>query len=136
MGATDCRENNNHLFKNMKYLLQTLIVVVALSCARALPAAEEDPVKLSPDKYKVILQNRQVRVLDVRLKPGAKSPMHEHPDYVIYVLKGGMVRFTDEKGRSQDTELKTGECKFRDHQEHAAENIGKTEIHVLNIELR
>lgn len=119
----------------MKYLLQTLIVVIALSCVRASSAAEEDPVKISPDKYKVILQNRQVRVLEVRLKPGAKSPMHEHPDNVIYVIKGGKVRFTDEKGKSQETELKTGECKFRDHEEHAVENIGKTEIRALNIEL-
>jgi quercetin dioxygenase-like cupin family protein len=119
----------------MKYLLQTFVVVVALSLARVVTAAEEDPVKIAPDNYKVILKNRQVRVVEARLKPGTKVPMHEHPDCVLYVIKGGKARFTDEKGRSQDVELKAGEVKFRDHEEHAVENIGKTEIRVLHVEM-
>jgi len=119
----------------MKYFLQTLIVITALCCAKTLVAAQEDPVKLSPDQYKVVLKNKQVRVLDVRLKPGAKSPMHHHPDNVIYVIRGGTARFTDEKGKSQVMTLKTGECLFREDQHHEVENVGKTEIHVLNVEL-
>jgi hypothetical protein len=43
---------------------------------QAVLAAEDDPVKLAPDRYKVILNNNKVRVLDVRLKPDQKSPMH------------------------------------------------------------
>ncbi|HJT79878.1 MAG TPA: cupin domain-containing protein, partial [Chthoniobacterales bacterium] len=119
----------------MKYLFQTLTIIVALGCARALSAAEEDPVKLAPDMYRMILQNRQVRVVEAAIKPGATVPMHEHPDSVIYVIKGGRVRFTDEKGRSKDVELKNGEVQFRDHEEHAVQNIGKNEIRVLHVEL-
>lgn len=119
----------------MKHLLQTLVFVVVLGCVRASFAAEEDPVKLSPDNYKVILQNRQVRVVETRMKPGDKTAMHEHPDYVLYVIRGGQARFTDEKGHSKDVVLKAGEVQFRDHEEHAVENIGKTEIRVLHVEL-
>ena len=119
----------------MKYTLQTLIVVVALTCAQALSAASEDPVKLSPENYKVLLKNKQVRVLEVMLKPGDKSPMHHHPDNVIYVIKGGSARFTDEKGKSQVVTLKTGEVMYREDQHHEVENVGKTVIRVLNVEL-
>jgi hypothetical protein len=36
----------------------------------------QDPVKQSPQYYKVLLENDQVRVLEYRLKPGEKEPMH------------------------------------------------------------
>ena len=117
----------------MKYIVQTLVVLVGLCGAQALFA--QDPVKISPDKYRVILHHKQVRVLDVRIKPGAKSPMHSHPDNVLYVLRGGTARFTDDKGKTTEVTLKTGECQFREDGKHEVENIGKTEIHVLNIEL-
>ena len=119
----------------MKYLFQTLIIVITLACVRALSAADEDPVKLSPNNYKVLLKNKQVRVLEVVLKPGDKSPMHHHPDNVIYVIKGGTARFTDEKGKSDMVTLKTGEVMYREDQHHEVENVGKTTIRVLNVEL-
>jgi len=116
----------------MKYLFYTAVVAGSLCCAQGLKA--QDPVKLSPDQYKVILSNKHVRVLDVVLKPGAKSAMHSHPDSVVYVIKGGMVRFTDAKGKSKEMTLKTGECLWREDEKHAVENIGKTTLHVLQLE--
>ena len=38
-----------------------------------------DPVKLSPQYYKVRLDNARVRVLEYHLKPGEKEMMHSHP---------------------------------------------------------
>jgi hypothetical protein len=35
----------------------------------------QDPVKLSPQYYNVLLDNGHVRVLEYRLKPGEKEPM-------------------------------------------------------------
>lgn len=117
----------------MKHILTSLTIVTGLCCAQSLFA--QDPVKISPDHYKVILRNKQVRVLEVRLKPGDKSPMHHHPDNVIYVIRGGTARFTDEHGKSTVTTLKTGECLWREDEKHEVENVGKTEIRVLNVEL-
>lgn len=39
-----------------------------------------DPVKLSPQYYKVRLDNARVRVLEYHLKPGEKEMMHSHPE--------------------------------------------------------
>ena len=42
----------------------------------------------------------QVRVLDVHMPAGAKSPMHCHPGYIIYMLTGGKARFTAPDGNA------------------------------------
>jgi quercetin dioxygenase-like cupin family protein len=121
----------------MKTLIQTLLVVVLSAwLAQTVLAAEEDPVKLAPNIYKAILDNRQVRVIDVRLRPGQKTPMHEHPDYVIYALSDGKARFWDEKGQVSTMRIRAGQCIFKEDETHAVQNIGKHTIHVLNIELK
>jgi len=39
-------------------------------------------MKVNPEHYKVILNNSQVRILDIRQKPGDKAPMHSHPNHM------------------------------------------------------
>lgn len=71
----------------MKIVFKILLVLVVGACVVKSGFAQ-DPVKLKPDTYKVILNNDKVRVLDIRLKAGDKSPMHSHPDLVLYALRG------------------------------------------------
>jgi len=99
-------------------------------------ATAQDPVKVAPAMHKAILDNERVRVLDTRLKPNEQIPMHQHPDNVIYVVKGGKVRFIDLKGTPTDRELKDNDCVFRPAESHAVQNTGSTDIHVLTIELK
>ena len=121
----------------MKTLIQTLLVlVVSAWLAQPIFGAEQDPVKLAPNIYKAILDNHKVRVIDVRLKPGQKTPTHEHPDYIIYALSGGKARFWDEKGQATTMTIRAGQCIFKEDETHTVQNIGKTTIHVLNIELK
>jgi quercetin dioxygenase-like cupin family protein len=67
-----------------------------------------DPVKVAPQVYKVLLENDQVRLLEITLNPGGKVPMHSHPDYVIYCLSAGKVRFTSPEGQTAEPEMKKG----------------------------
>ena len=46
-------------------------------------ALAQDPVKVDPTHYKVLLDNPSVRVLKVDYAPGAKSTMHQHPDSIV-----------------------------------------------------
>ena len=117
------------------------VFLAAASGAYVLGAASsspspQDPVKVSPDIYKVALDNDRVRVLDITLKPGAKSPMHSHPDYVAYLVSEGKVKFTDKDGKTEERELKKGTTVWFDAMSHAVENVGTTELHVLNVELK
>lgn len=53
----------------------------------------QDPVKQSPQYYKVLLENDQVRVLEYRLKPGEKEPMHTHASGVLYIFGDAKMRY-------------------------------------------
>jgi len=95
-----------------------------------------DPVKISPQYYKVLLENDQVRVLEYRLKPGEKEAMHSHPAGIVYTFSDGRMKTMTPNGESHEAERKGGEVIWRDPITHAAENTGTTEIHVLAVEMK
>jgi quercetin dioxygenase-like cupin family protein len=96
----------------------------------------QDPAKVDPAHYKVVFNNPQVRVLDVRLKPGEKTPMHSHPNLVVYSLTGGTIKSTLANGKTTTVTTKAGQVGWHNAQTHTSENVGKTEIHALGIELK
>ena len=89
----------------------------------------------APNIYKVAFENERVRLLEVRMEPGAKSELHSHPNYLAYVLSGGKVRLTDASG-TVELELHDGENLWREAEEHSAENVGTTELRALFFELK
>jgi quercetin dioxygenase-like cupin family protein len=96
----------------------------------ARPAAEA-----APDVYRVAFENERLRLLEVRMAPGAKSELHSHPNYLAYVLSDGKVRLTDASGTAE-LELHEGDNLWREAEEHSAENVGTTELRALFIELK
>ena len=95
-----------------------------------------DPVDTDPDKYKVILENEQVRVFDYSDEPGDKTKMHHHRRFVLYALCPFKRKLTFDNGKSVEKEFKGGEVLWNDEQSHIGENIGKTKTHVLIVELK
>jgi quercetin dioxygenase-like cupin family protein len=96
----------------------------------------QDPVKTSPQYYKVLLENDQVRVFEYHLKPGEKEPMHSHSAGVIYWLSGAKLRVTFPGGKTGERTVTTGEAVWRDPVTHAVENIGNTEAHAIAVDLK
>ena len=99
-------------------------------------AFAQDPVKTSPQYYKVLLENDQVRVLEYHLKAGEKEPMHSHPAGVAYVLSGATLKFSYPDGRTEEKAAATGQIIWRDPVTHAVENTGKTEARAIAIDLK
>ncbi len=97
-------------------------------------ALAQDVVKVAPDKYKVLLDNDRVRVLEYRAKPGDKTPMHSHPAYLVYSLTSGKAKFTSSDGKTTERDLKAGEVTWNNGETHATESMG--EGHVLLVELK
>ena len=116
-------------------MLRAVLVIGSLVCLGTIMRGQ-DPVKSAPGTYKALLENDQVRVLDIVLKAGEKSPMHSHPNSILYGLSSGTVRFTYPDGKTTDAEFKVGECLWRPAEKHEPQNIGKTDVHVLQIELK
>jgi quercetin dioxygenase-like cupin family protein len=96
----------------------------------------QDAVKVAPDIYKVLLENDAVRVLEIRMKPGAKSEMHSHPRSVAIPLSDQRVKFTFPNGKSEDVNLKRGQAIWLDPISHTAENTGTEDADGVVVELK
>ena len=96
----------------------------------------DDAVKVAPDSYKVVLENDAVRVLEVRIKQGAKVEMHSHPKSVALCLNDQRLKFTFPNGKSEDADLKRGQAVWLDGLSHAVENIGTEDVSSVIVELK
>ena len=116
--------------------MRRMLFLTGFLCLATSTALAQDPVKVSPKTTKVLLENDRVRVLDVRIKPGEKEPMHSHPANVIYSLSDRKIKSTSPDGKTQEREGKAGTAIWREGETHAVENVGTTELHVVLIELK
>lgn len=94
-----------------------------------------DPVVTNPDAYRVIFENERVRVLEYHDRPGHRTTPHAHPDSVMYTLSAFRRRLHRD-GEHRDVELPAGHVGWLPAQEHAGENTGDTETHVIFVELK
>ena len=95
-----------------------------------------DPLVTDPDKYKLVLENERVRILEYRDKPGDKTKQHSHPDFVLYTLSTFKRRLTVGDGRTLERAAAPGQTSFSEAHVHIGENVGGTDTHVLMIELK
>ena len=102
----------------------------------AVPVLAQDPVKVAPTTYTVVLENDQVRVLRAVVAPGTKTAMHEHPANVVIPLTDATVKFTLPDGSTQNATLKSGTPIWGPSGKHAGENPGTTKGEVIIVELK
>jgi len=98
-------------------------------------ADDADPTVTNPDLYRVVMENDRVRVLEYRDRPGERTTPHRHPDSVMVTLSSFRRRLV-QGDRSAEVELEAGLSRWLPAQEHAGENIGQTETHVIFVELK
>jgi len=96
----------------------------------------QDSVRVAPKNVKVLLENNRVRVLEVRIKPGEKIPMHSHPAHVTYALSDVKGEYTSPDGKSTTNEAKTNSVFWSEPVTHSSVNVGSTEIHAIVVELK
>ena len=96
-----------------------------------------DVVKVSPDKYRILLENEYVRVVEYSIKPGEKDNPHTHPRKTSYVISGGTLRVYPENEKPFDYEEVAGVTEWSDKTDkHYVENIGATTITILLTEIK
>ena len=89
----------------MKYKFITISLL--LGCV--VHSFSQDPVITDGDKYKSILENDKVRVLEYKDKPGDKTSRHHHPDFVLYALEPFKRKLTFGNGKQVEREFKKGD---------------------------
>jgi beta-alanine degradation protein BauB len=121
--------DSRHLF--MIVLLATLALMIAAKTSVA-----QDPIKVSPHTYNVLLENDRVRVMEYRSQPGEKSPMHSFSEVVIYRLSPSYkLKLTFPDGKTELIEGKVGDVRW-DKGLREIENVGNTEAHAVIVELK
>jgi hypothetical protein len=105
-------------------------------CMVSVLALAQDPVKTDGDKYKVVFENDRVRVMEYRDKPGDKTALHHHPDFVMHVVSPFTRRLAFEDGRTEERSFTAGQTIWMDAQNHIGENIGTTNTHAFIVELK
>jgi hypothetical protein len=102
----------------------------------ATPASAQDAVHTDADKYKAILENECVRVLEYTDRPGDKTHQHRHPAFVLYALSSFKRTLTLPGGKVLKREFKAGDVMWSDEQTHIGENVGDTPSRVIIVELK
>jgi len=95
-----------------------------------------DPVVTDGDKYKVVLENERVRVLEYRDSPGQRTSPHYHPDYVLCALSSFRRKLTPSAGREAVVQVNAGKVAWGKAQSRIGENIGETDTYVLIVEIK
>ena len=113
------------------------LAVLAAAAANGQQPAQIDPVAVSPDRFTVLLDNPQVRVVEYTLRPGERDQWHTHPAKVSYVVSGGQLRIHLADGTSFLSEEAQGTAVWMDAlPRHYAENVGKTDVKIVLTEVK
>ena len=103
-----------------------------------------DAMTAAPDHHSILLENEHVRVLDTRLAPGERTPVHAHQwPATLYVMSWSDFVRRDPDGNilvdSRDWERRPapGEALWGTPLvPHQVENVGAQDLHIIAVELK
>lgn len=104
-----------------------------------------DGVIAAPEHHKVIFENERVRVVELKVEPGATVPVHTHRWATVnYVINPSNFLSFDAEGnlkldsRTGKTDIKQGGVFYLPPfpEPHSVENIGTSEMHGIAVELK
>jgi quercetin dioxygenase-like cupin family protein len=118
--------------------MNRLFLFTCWLCVACAVALAQDVVTVSggAETHKVLVDNPQVRVLDVHVPPGLKIAMHSHPASVVYCVTDAQIKFTYPDGTTKVGGCKAGTAAWRNPETHAAENVGTAEFHLVQTEMK
>jgi hypothetical protein len=112
------------------------IVIELKAGAPPSPAVKLDPVQIDPQHHLVMLENKRVRAIKTILEPHLKSPLHDHPHYVVVYLTDLHTTMTMADGREVDNPRQPGDVAWRDALSHVTENIGQKVAAEIQVEIK
>jgi len=117
------------------------IARAALAAAAALAfvsgtALAQDAARVDPKHYKVVFENKQVRVLRIHYGPHESSVMHSHPDGVVTYLADGRMKFELPGGKTITSSGKSGETIWAPGGPHKPTNLSNKAFDAVLVELK
>lgn len=96
----------------------------------------QDPVATDGDKYRVLLENDQVRVLAYTDQPGDRTHPHHHPAFVLYALAPFERKLILPDGTERVRAFQAGDVLYSPGEGHVGVNVGDTPTRVIIVELK
>jgi quercetin dioxygenase-like cupin family protein len=123
--------------KSFVFAAAAATVVAATAFARTQGTGDAlDPARVAADTHKVAFENAFVRILDVHVPAGKIEPRHRHPHGLSVYFTDWQAKVTNDGGQPQVNQRKAGSFAWSEAVIHTVENVGKSEGHVLRIELK
>lgn len=105
---------------------------------------ERDAVKAAPKNHRVILENDDIRVLEVTVRPGEKEQLHHHqwpsvmvvdsrPKYINYDKDGNAIKPAVQASGSPEMPIIV---RLPPQAEHAIHNMDQYPFHAIRIEYK
>jgi hypothetical protein len=119
-----------------------LVEVKGVDCqpSKSLELPDTDAVKIHDPNMTVVLENDYVRVLNVKIPPGAREPWHTHtwPAVVVYFGLPPSQRFTADGQKTIRPELKELQVNYDGQAQplHSIENLGQAPYQAYRVELK
>lgn len=115
----------------------SIVAALAMGVCLIPPVLAQDAAVASPNIYKVLSENDQVRILQGTYPPGETENWHGHPPYFIYAVDSGSIKVESENGESKVFELKSGMSTKSPHVgKHRGTNVGNAPLRLLIIEFK
>jgi quercetin dioxygenase-like cupin family protein len=95
-----------------------------------------DPVKVSPEVYRVLVESTRQRLLLATWKPGQTDKAHGHPPVVAYALTDLEGIVTGDSGKQKRIKLRAGASFYQNpERSHSFKNVGSAPAQMLLLEL-
>lgn len=106
--------------------------------------AELDALVAAPAHHRLLLENERVRVLDTRIAPGERTPVHTHQWPAVHnvISWGAFVRRAADETVLVDTRSASAASVpptvlwGEPLAPHSLENVGDTLIHIVSVEIK
>jgi len=123
----------------MKYIntAKVFIIIFAIFVSRFVTAGadvEKQANIVSPDIYSVLLENENVLVLKMTLKPGQSDLWHKHNAETVYFEQGGSAQIKTAKDKLISLNIPDGYVMWHDQWEHQVTNTGDSTITAIIVE--
>jgi quercetin dioxygenase-like cupin family protein len=93
----------------------------------------QDAMQYGVKHLTVLAEDQKVRVLRFAPHKGDTTPMHAHPSAVVYVIKGGRVKYTMPDGSTKISELQAGTASLRPPIVHSDEALDDVEAILIEL---
>jgi len=99
----------------------------------SLGASAQDALQYGLKHLTLLAEDDRVRVIKYAPNKGDRTPVHSHPQTILYVIKGGKVRITLPDGKVTESELKAGSALLRPAVVHEDEALDDLEVVLVEL---